>query len=230
MAQEKPNLFHFLQRYYESVSDLGMSPYLVLDTSAVIDLEQAFQKRYGLLRSHLFLEELSHTARGMEFIVTEPIKQELVAHHECIRGGRPEISVTTFEKLQRYSSCPTALQDFRRKQEERIDTVRYTARRSHYALFVGKKAEQDPISSEDWSVIDFGVMLGIFGEYQFEQNAATGKRRFTNCPKGIVLSSDAHVLLTLEKLFDFPEGVGLAQYIKPLNVRNYDLHKSEGKK
>ena len=229
MTREKPNLFHFLKRYYEPVQELGMSPYLVLDTSAVIDLEQAFQQNYGLLRSYTFIEELAKTIPGLEFVIPEPIKQELKIHQESIRGGKPEISLQTLAKLQRYSLSPAALDNFSREQVERIDAARYTARKIHYALVEGKKAEQDMISHEDWSVIDLGLTLGIFGEYKFEKNTATGKRRFTECPKVAVLSSDAHIYWTLEQLFQLPEGVGLSQYIKPVNTRNYNLRKIEEK-
>src|SRR3989338_7033148 len=98
MPRYQPNLFTYLREYYTGTSTLGMEPVLILDTSAIIDLEAAFRKQYGALKGHLHLERLitTTTSRGLRFVVPPLILEEIECHHLYHqRRGIPEVSETT---------------------------------------------------------------------------------------------------------------------------------------
>ncbi len=225
MANGKPDLFEFLRRYYALAPLLEMNPILVLDTSAIIDLERAFQKQYGLRKSYRFLEQLKRTAGGIELIIPVKIKEEIRDHAlTCTINGRPEIAPDTFERLQRLPDRYAPLEAFVAEQYQRLDQARYFLRQMHYAHIEGKKCTRDPISQSDWEVIDTAISLGVFAEDKFTSNSLQQKNNyFHSCPKISVLSADYHIIWTIERAFQEPEGVEVENYLKAVDVRDYVL-------
>ena len=225
MANGKPDLFEFLSRYYTPTQQLEMKPILILDTSAIIDMERAFQKQYGLRKSYRFLEQLKRTASGVECIIPPKIKEEIETHAlTSTINGRPEIATDTYELLQRLQEGYAPLEAFVADQHERLDQARYFLRQMHYANIEGKKCTRDPISQSDWEVIDMGISLGVFAEETFRRNTTKGIiNPFHSCPKISVLSSDYHIIWTIERAFQEPEGVEVENYLKAVDVRRYVL-------
>jgi len=225
MANGKPDLFEFLSRYYTPARQLEMKPMMILDTSAIIDMERAFQKQYGLRKSYRFLEQLERTAPGVECIIPPKIKKEIETHAlTSTINGRPEIATNTYELLQYLPEEYAPLKAFVAEQHQRLDKARYFLRQMHYANIEGKKCTRDPISQSDWEVIDMGISLGVFAEETFRRNTTKGIiNPFHSCPKISVLSSDYHIIWTIERAFQEPEGVEVGNYLKAVDVRRYAL-------
>ena len=225
MANGKPNLFEFLKRFYATPISLGMKPILVLDSSAVIDLDQSYQKKYGLRRSFLFLDHLQNAAPGLQILVPQLIKTELEYHREWQVGGRPEISSDTLDKIQRLPSYDEPAELFFSQEQARLDQARYCLRLMYAATAEGKKAVQDPISKEDWKIIDTAISVGIFAEEMLLRNKLTGQKNILwGTYKTAALTADAHIYGTITRVFEEPEGVELTQFIKPVNVRSYTIN------
>jgi hypothetical protein len=202
-----------------------MQPILVLDTSAVIDLDQAYQKRYGLLRASQFLTHLQATAPGLKVLVPPSIKDEIASHRDYSIGGRPEISPQTLKRVLQYQSRDTAVQEFITQQKDRIDQARYCLRLLYPQVCNGKKGERDPISLQDWSIIDLAISLGVFSENQLAQNKENNLLNpLQGCYTTAVLTSDYHVYAMINRVFEEPEGVELTHFLKPVNVRAYTMN------
>ena len=225
MANGEPNLFQFLQRFYTTPAALEMQPVLVLDTSAVIDLDQAYQKRYGLRRATQFLDHLKDTATNLRILIPPMIKDEIASHRDYSIGGRPEISPQTLERVLQYQSRDTAVQEFITQQKDRIDRARYCLRLLYPQVCNGKKGERDPISRQDWAVVYLAISLGVFSEDRLAKNKKVDlPNLLQGCYTTAVLTSDYHVYALLDRVFEEPEGVELTHFLKPVNVRAYTIN------
>jgi hypothetical protein len=224
MANGQPNIFDYLQRFYQPAHALKMQPVLIMDTSAIIDLEQAFQRQYGLRRSYQFIDQLQESAGGQPLIIIpDGVKEEVHNHKDYIVSGRPEISQQTIERIVQCTSGIHDLRPFMRT--ERCDGIRYFLRLMYHAGMNGKKRHRDPISFEDWEIIDTAVALGMLGEEQFARQCRAGEENPNRgCYKTAVLSSDRHVYWTIEEAFRHPECVELANYLMPIHVRDYSIN------
>ena len=225
MANGKPNLYDSLRLYFSQVAPLQMEPVLIFDTSAVIDLEQDAQRRYGLKKSHEFLDTLQQVT-GATFIFPERVKEELVLHQKYHSvSGRPEISARTLEKIATFASTENWRVDlFSDEHQEKVDGTFYFARLLQQQCCNGKKLSRDPISKVDWDVIDTAISWGMFAEDSYRQNmAAQSTHPFQGVPRISVLSSDYHIYWTLGRLFGEPEGVELESHLKPMNPRLYNF-------
>ncbi len=225
MANGKPNLFQFLQRFYATPTSLEMQPVLVFDTSAVIDLEQDYQRKYGLRRASQFLEHLQATAPGLKVLVPPAIKDEVASHRDYSISGRPEISPQTLERVLQYQSRDATVQEFITRQQDRIDRARYCLRLLYPHVCDGKKGQRDPISLQDWTIIDLAISLGVFSEDQLAKNKENSlSNPLQGCYTTAVLTSDYHVYALIDRVFEEPEGVGLTHFLKPVNVRSYTIN------
>ena len=219
-----PNLFDYLVQYFSESATLGMNPVIILDTSAIIGLEQAHQKHYSFPFACTFLDNLANCSpTGVQIIAPPQIKKEVIVHNGFKIAGRPEISDQTTIKIQ-------ALEDdqemklFQQEEYPKIDENSYFLRQMYLDRMRGKKRDDDPISREDWSVIDTAMAYAVLGRHKFELNDNAGKpRRFAGTPKAAALSGDKHILWTIEEALKQPEMVAVGTYLKALNVRDYTL-------
>lgn len=227
MVYEKPNIYHFLQRYFSDRQGLGMEAVIILDTSAIIGLETVSQQQYGCNHAHEFIDALRNTSpREVKFIVPTGVKEETKNHtlyHHL--NGRPEISFLTLKRILELPE-ESKLQHFIDAHEERVDTAHYFLRLMYLFKMEGKKKDCDPISRNDWEIIDMAIAAGIYSEVQFERNKLCNPTKpFEGCYKVAVLSGDKHIYWTLDKSAEEPEGVGLDNFIKPVNINNYSLNR-----
>lgn len=225
MTSDRPNLYDSLRMYFSQVAPLQMEPVLIFDTSAVIDLEQDAQRKYGFKRSHEFLDTLKQVT-GASFIFPERVKEELDLHQKYHSvSGRPEISAKTLEKILAFASKENQGVDlFLDEHKEKVDGALYFTRLLQQQCCNGKKLKRDPISKVDWDVIDTAISWGMFAEDSYRQNmTAQSVNPFQGVPRISVLSSDSHIYWTLERLFGEPEGVALESHLKPINPRLYNL-------
>ncbi|MDP3734406.1 MAG: hypothetical protein Q8R37_04185, partial [Nanoarchaeota archaeon] len=208
MVHEKPNIYHFLQRYFSDRSGLGMKAVLILDTSAIIELETASRKQYGVNQAHEFLDTLHRTApEGVEFIVSEGVKKEVKYHAKCHIGCKPEISPLTSNRILEVPEDKNLLH-FMVDKKERIDAARYLLRLLYHSKMGGKKKDTDPISRNDWQIIDTAIAAGIYSEAQFERNKLINPTRpFDDCYRAAILSGDKHIYWTIAKSAEEPEGI-----------------------
>ena len=210
--------------YFSAGTALGMDARLIFDTSALIDLEQDAQRRYGFKRSHTFLDTLQQVT-GASFILPREVREELEIHYKHhLVSGRPEISSHTFSKIERMPTADEELETYLASQQEEVDNVQYFTRLLQQRYCNGKKATLDPISPADWSVIDTALLWGMFAKNTYTKNLATASTTpFQGVPRVAVLSSDYHIYWTLERAFEESECVELGSHLKPFNVRLYDL-------
>lgn len=223
---KKPTLADYLSKYFELPVKLGMRPVIILDTSAVISLEQAYRQEYSFPCAYTFLDTISECSKvPAQLVVPNPIRKEIVQHGQCLLGGRPEISPITIHKIDELPTDP-ALDQFKKNQAhcQQIDSVRYFLRWFYLSGMTGKKLDLDTISHEDWSVIDTAMAYGIMGHQLFTENERSGQlRRFTSAPKAAVLSGDKHIYWTIEEALKNPEIAELAEFTKAINIRDYKL-------
>lgn len=233
MANGKSNLFAYLQRYFRPAKSMEMQPILILDTSAIIDIEQSYQKRYGLRRAHIFLEELITASEGASCIVPKKVFGEVAMHHaHSVINGRPEISQPTYERLR--ASPPFSPKLVEEEYGQRglftpfpiaarpEEELRYFLRLLCASELCGKKAERDPISRADWDVIDTALSIGCASVEQFRANMGrTVEHFYQHCYKVAVLTADEHILWTLTRSFAEPEGVEMANFLSVVDTRLY---------
>jgi hypothetical protein len=188
------------------------------------------KKRY--LQSYEFLGDLENCATGKVMLFApQEIKNEVSEHHNYhTYRGSPEISHRTLEKVSR---CASEMQDLinyqipkgidkRLNQSQSEDALRYILRGIHHQNFSGKKLIDDPISANDWQVIDWAARLGSYSRCLFDDNRLEANPLLGTF-KIAVLASDSHIYRTIDKAFDDPEAVGLSDYVRTINPRRYSF-------
>ena len=227
MTRYKPELFRYLREYFSGMSSLGIKPVVVLDSSSIIQLEQTFRKKEGYDRAYQFIDHLSSTAPERDALIVVPsgVRDEVIQHHlHHFLHGKPEISKRTVDHL---SLCPSQLQNVSLYHQTengavRVDTFRYDLRGHYTENIAGKKATIDPISFNDWEVIDTALTLANYSASLFKQNSEVGSPYpLKRCYRVAVLSGDKHICWTLEEAFNIPKGISLIDYLKPINTRGF---------
>lgn len=227
MSRYKPELFRYLREYFSGMSSLGIKPVVVLDSSGIIQLEQAFRRSVGYDQAYRFLDHLTSTAPERDALIVVPsgVRDEVIQHHLYhFLNKKPEISQRTVDRL---SLCPTQLQSVRSYLQTedgitRTDAFRYDLR-GHYAENItGKKATVDQISLNDWEIIDTALALAHSSASLFKENSGAGSPYpLRGCYRIAVLSGDKHICWTLEEAFNIPKGISLIDYLKPINTRGF---------
>ncbi|MBS3169265.1 hypothetical protein J4210_02170 [Candidatus Woesearchaeota archaeon] len=227
MSRYKPELFRYLREYFDGMSSLGIKPILVLDTSSIIQLEQAFRRKQGYARAFQFIDHLTATAPEQDAFIVVPagVKDEVTQHHLYHSvNRRPEISKETVDRL---ILSPTQLQSVSsylqtEQGASRTDTFRYELRGHYLENMTGKKASADPISLTDWEVIDTALASTAYSASHFRQNSAVGSPHpLWGCYRVAVLTGDKHISWTLGEAFNIPRGTSLADYVRPINTRGF---------
>ena len=237
MSRKKPLLYDHLKSYFTALAEpfktgvLGVTPAVLLDTSAIIDLEEVFRKERhsNALEGLRIMSGAVGGDRDLVYLVTGKVADEVSnqhRHHSI--NGRPMISsetcVTTiafyWDALKNGVDCGDVTP---------VDDLRYNLRKLYAQHAKGKKWDRDPISQADWSLVDQALCLGWRSREQLANNI--------NAPDGVepqpiyqtaVLSSDSHVYNTLDLFLKSTEGMFFIPFLKPVNVRDYRL--VEGKK
>jgi len=229
MSRYKPELFRYLREYFSGMSSLGIKPVVVLDSSSIIQMEQAFRRVHGYERAYQFIDDLTSTALERDALIVVPsgVGDEITNHHLYhFLNKKPEISKKTVDRL---SVCPTQLQSvlsYLQTEEgvRRTDTFRYDLRGHYTENITGKKATVDQISVNDWEIIDSALALAHYSASLFKQKSEAGSPYpLRGCYRVAVLSADKHISWTLEEAFNIPKGIALLDYMKPINTKEFTV-------
>ena len=203
---------------------------IVLDTSAIIDLEQTYRKGKGGTRryndSWRFITDLRATADdGAKLFVPPQIEKEVKEHHYEVRiNNHPEVSAATVLHLEKYCT-KLDLEALLPSNDDSVmeyDSFRYFMRQLYNSRIEGKKKDIDPISRADWEVVDWSYALRNLGS---QKNSEAFPQIFRSEYRIAVLSSDKHILAPIRWSFEEPEGVENIGLLMPLNIRNYELYR-----
>ncbi len=221
---QRTNLLDHLSNYFQNSSELGLQSTILLDTSAIIDLDTAYRhdQRYGYRRAVQFLQDLKDTAKEQAvLLVPLEIKPEVERHYTNNHiNGNPEVSLNTANAICRLPSSIDTLELFEGEMTRSIDLARYFIRLMAPHKLRLKKVLQDPVSPEDWSVIDMAVRIGLSSWYAIGQEHPNS--RGLPC-RTAVLSSDDHIIQILSGYVVEAEGIALASYVFPVDLRKYSL-------
>jgi len=101
----KPNIYEYIESYFNGSTSLGMKPLIILDTCAIIDFESATRKQinFGYRRGHEFINKLSSLVNNTSFIIPDNIMCEIEFHKNCQISGTPEISEKTYSLLNAFA-------------------------------------------------------------------------------------------------------------------------------
>ncbi|MBT4651647.1 hypothetical protein HOC13_03950 [Candidatus Woesearchaeota archaeon] len=234
-------LYDYLESFYCSSSphtkELGVIPVIVLDTSAIMDIEKAFVKS-GKKTGAVGLEQIAESARGMgkvKFVVTDRVTQECADHHYHLssngyRNGLGDIIFSAVRGFNLTARDENLLFRYNTSELSGFDEMRYGLRELFSSTITGKKAEQDPISPTDLDIIDASMFLAQKSAEQFAENIKQDNGSpLENVYRTIVLSSDAHVNKALNLFLSSPDGARYLDYLRPVNAREYFLVE-EGKR
>jgi hypothetical protein len=209
-------------------------PIIILDTSAVIDIEKFFVRNKRDTAVSCF-DKIAQVVGNATFIVPKCVYAEIGEHHKHHKvGKRKEISNETYGFI---TSCyqETGNQDALINPLVTIaDDLRYLIRSLYFENIDEKKLNRDPISCADWDLVDQAIYLARISE-MYLGKTLDQRVSLEDSPKNVdldkvpnpfkiaVLSSDKHIYFPLELLLESPEGIKYNSLLKPINLRNYKL-------
>jgi hypothetical protein len=230
---------HLLYDYLESffcasspyAKELGIIPVVVLDTSAIMDIEKAFVKS-GKKTGAVGLEQIANSARGLgrvKFVVTDRVTQECANHHYHLssNGYCNGLGDLVFSAVRGFNMSAKENDLLLRHSDLELpgfDDLRYELRETFSSTITGKKANEDPISMTDLDIVDASVFLAYLSAQRFTENLKQGDvPPLEGIYRVVTLSSDAHVNKSLNLFLSSPDGARYLDYLRPVNVREYFL-------
>lgn len=230
--KSKNELVEVLKGYFSPSA--GQVPVLLVDTGALIDLEErAREERSGAphkVAAELF-KELGSLAEYTLFPVG--IYNEIEQHHlKSRKNGRPEIGNEMYEAVRQYRESSSELLGrvqfdyfYSELYKNEVDRLQEAVNGIHREVNSAKKvAGKDSISENDLELINTALRLSVKSAFEFrlhQKNEGDVPDAIEGTYRVAVVSPDSHIYKPLNTLITRPEGVSYRDYLQAFNTREY---------